>query len=133
MLELDTLTRHLRLETRQYELLGKDLGDGVRRVAMLLGAATFAGWALLLLLLGVPVSPKLGFVYLLPPALITFRGLTADDSGRRLVVTGWLWRLRYLSADRWLPLVGLRLHFGEPGVHVTAAPHLRSHRTSAAF
>ncbi|MYT25949.1 hypothetical protein GTW69_37735 [Streptomyces sp. SID7760] len=92
-----TYTRHLQLETKQHELLGMDLGEGVPRRALVLGLCLYLLWTPpLLLLFGLP--SKVTFtVYFLPPLLTvvygTQRSRTVD---RRWNITRWSIGIRYL-------------------------------------
>ena len=53
-----TLTHHFEIETRQYDLLGIDLGEGARRRMIIFGAVIIVLWvALLFPFIGVPRNP----------------------------------------------------------------------------
>lgn len=43
-----TLTHHFEIETRQYDLLGIDLGEGARRRMIIFGAVIIIVWIALL-------------------------------------------------------------------------------------
>lgn len=103
-----TLTKHLRLETRQYDLIGLDLGEGAPRKQLALILVTFVMWVAAL-------APFLGFpnkyealVYLLPPGF--FAWVAWQDSpghaGRRRRLTDWLIQLRYALAGH-RPVISL--------------------------
>ncbi|MEJ8654792.1 hypothetical protein WKI65_43840 [Streptomyces sp. MS1.AVA.3] len=69
-----TYSRHWDLETRQHELLGMDLGEGIVRKALVHGLIVFVlWWSLLLVVLGMPTLTLMTF-YLLPPTLLTWYG-----------------------------------------------------------
>ncbi|MFD6891826.1 hypothetical protein [Streptomyces sp. NPDC059957] len=80
-----------RLEPRQHELLGVDLGKGVVRRTLLLGVVAFVVWDLL-------VFPLVGFpsirwltLYILPPSLFTVMGAKPSKTcDRRTVLAGWV-------------------------------------------
>lgn len=92
-----TYTPHFRLETRQHELLGLDLGEGIPRRVLLLGLALYALWdGVLLLLLGLP-SKSTATLYLLPPGLVVGYGaVPSRRMPRRLTLTTWAITARYL-------------------------------------
>ncbi len=87
-LPLPTDTRLVRIASRQYRLLNLDLGEGVPRVALKVGAWSFVPWFFLCWQLGVPV-PSLLLVWLLPPVLLTWAAMSRDAGGR-LRVVGWV-------------------------------------------
>ncbi|MFI9311074.1 hypothetical protein [Streptomyces triculaminicus] len=69
-----TFSRHWDLETRQHELLGLDLGEGISRKVLLHGLVVFVLWdGFLLLAAGFPTTTVFSF-YLLPPIFITAYG-----------------------------------------------------------
>ncbi|MFI0742471.1 hypothetical protein ACH4PU_31000 [Streptomyces sp. NPDC021100] len=69
-----TFSRHWDLETRQHELLGIDLGEGISRKVLLHGLIVFTLWdGALLLVAGIPSTLTFSF-YFLPPILITVYG-----------------------------------------------------------
>ncbi|MGV0100853.1 hypothetical protein [Streptomyces californicus] len=92
-----TYTDHFRLETRQHELLGIDLGEGVARRVLILGAACYVLWdGALLLLLGLPTRTS-ATLYLLPPGLlVAFGARPSTRVPRRIALTGWAISARYL-------------------------------------
>ena len=121
---LPTDTRATRLETVQYELLGKRLGTGIPRRTLIVAAATTVPWLLLMLILGVPLLSSLGpACYLLPPFLVSYRGLRRDGSGRISLIR---WYDRVLSRrgsrrrpvrNPWLPTAVFQLR---PATVITA-------------
>ncbi|MFJ5099254.1 hypothetical protein [Streptomyces sp. NPDC088557] len=92
-----TYTRHLDLETRQHELLGLDLGEGVPRKTLVLGLALFGLWVgLLLLLLGLPTAQS-SALYLIPPIFTAAVGTQRSrKTDRRRNLTVWVISARYL-------------------------------------
>ena len=88
-LQLPTDTTSLRLETKQYELFNKRLGNGVQRRVLTIGVSVAAPWVCLLLLLGVPLFSRFGpQVYIVPPFILVYRAIRRDESGR-MAVMGW--------------------------------------------
>lgn len=92
-----TLTKHLALETNQYELFGKDLGEGVPRRGLVFGMVVSVLWVLLMApILGFPSEWTLS-IYMIPPALIAYfawqKGRQHGDRRRR--ATEWAVALRY--------------------------------------
>lgn len=92
-----TYTDHFRLETRQHELLGVDLGEGVPRRILVLGLVLYVLWdGTLLLLLGLPTKMS-ATLYLLPPGLLVAYGARPSTRvPRRIALTGWAISARYL-------------------------------------
>lgn len=86
-----TYTRHFMLEARQHELFGVDLGQGVSRRTMLLGALAFTLWdGIGLAVFGVPSLNWLT-AYFLPPLLVTVLGAQPSKRcDRRTVLAGWV-------------------------------------------
>ena len=88
-LQLPTDTASLRLETKQYELFNKRLGNGVQRRVLTIGVSVAVPWVCLLLLLGVPLFSRFGpQVYIVPPFILVYRAIRRDESGR-IAVMGW--------------------------------------------
>ena len=80
---MPTDTAHVRIESRQYRLLNIDLGEGVPRSSLKVGALILAPWVALMWLLGVPVLPAPWlFCWALPPLLLIGRCVRRDHSGR---------------------------------------------------
>ncbi|MGW3503009.1 hypothetical protein ACWDMY_20250 [Streptomyces globisporus] len=92
-----TYTDHFRLETRQHELLGMDLGEGIPRRVLILTAVLYLVWdGLLLLLLGLPTKLS-ATLYLLPPGLaVAYGARPSTRVPRRIALTGWAISARYL-------------------------------------
>ncbi|HZO67857.1 MAG: hypothetical protein ACRDP9_01500 [Kribbellaceae bacterium] len=102
-----TLTHHFEIETRQYDLLGIDLGEGARRRMIIFGAVIFATWVgLLVLIIGLPTKSSVS-LYVVPPFVVTAFGWRPGKyHERRRRVTEWALWVRYaLRAHR--PVIGL--------------------------
>lgn len=81
--QLPTDTQHLRLETRQYELFNRPLGQGIVRRRLYIGVAVFGAWCGLLLLIGLNPLSRLGpLLYGVPPFAFVYMGTRAGDDGR---------------------------------------------------
>ncbi|MFF8786911.1 hypothetical protein [Streptomyces sp. NPDC015125] len=92
-----TYSRHWDIETRQHELLGLDLGEGLPRTTLRYGAAIFplywGGW---LLLFGFPAQGAAP-LFLLPPLGLTYYGAKRSATyWRRTNLLVWAIRLNYL-------------------------------------
>ena len=87
-LPLPTDTALVRIESRQYRLFSVDLGEGIPRVALKVGAWSFPPWFLVCWLLGVPILSGL-LVWLAPPVFVTWAAMSRDDGGR-LRAVGWV-------------------------------------------
>ncbi|WP_432089590.1 hypothetical protein [Streptomyces sp. bgisy095] len=92
-----TYTRHFDVETRQHELLGLDLGEGVPRRVLVLGLVLFVTWTGgFLLLFGAPNKVTFS-LYFLPPLLIAAIGTQRSKKmDRRWNITLWTLGARYL-------------------------------------
>lgn len=92
-----TYTRHWDIETRQHELLGLDLGEGLPRTTLKYGAVIFpVWWGLWLLLIGFPPQPAIP-LFLLPPLGLTYFGAKRSTAyWRRTNLLMWGVRLNYL-------------------------------------
>ena len=102
-----TLTHHFEIETRQYDLLGVDLGEGARRRMIIFGVVIIVLWcALLFPFVGVPEKATVS-LYIVPPFVITAFGWRPGKfHERRRRVTEWALSIRYaLRAHR--PIIGL--------------------------
>ncbi|MEU9237112.1 hypothetical protein [Streptomyces subrutilus] len=93
-----TYTRHFDLETRQHELLGMDLGEGVSRRTLVLGLVLYLVWTGgLLLVIGLPTQVTFTF-YFLPPLLTAIFGTQRSGrNDRRWNITYWALTIRYLT------------------------------------
>lgn len=116
---LPTDTALVKIESRQYRLFRLDLGEGIPRVAIKVGAAIVPPWLLVCWLVGVPVVHGL-LIYLLPPALATWRALTRDDGGR-LRVRSWGDRVAWLTG-RHLPIVNAGTASATPPKPIAVSP-----------
>lgn len=81
--QLPTDTQHLRVETRQYELFNRPLGQGIVRRRLYVGVAVCAVWCGLLLLIGLNPLSRLGpLLSIVPPFAVVYMGTRAGDDGR---------------------------------------------------
>jgi len=88
-LQLPTDTSSLRLETKQYELFNKRLGNGIQRRVLTISVAVSLPWVTFLMLVGVPLFSR--FVpqaYIVPPFILVYRAIRRDESGR-MAVMAW--------------------------------------------
>ena len=104
---LRTFTKHYELESRQYELFGVDLGEGVRRRALLIGVAAVVAWVAVLYGIGLSLRPSTFVAWISPPAVVAYYGSQTDGSGRRTRLIQWYDAVRFVLAGR-RPLTGLR-------------------------
>lgn len=96
-LSLPTDTQHLQLETRQYELFNRPLGQGIVRRRLYLGAAVCVVWFTVLLVVGLNPLSRLGpALYIVPPFATVYIGTRTGDDGR-------------MTALRWYDAVLARL------------------------
>ncbi|WP_372412590.1 hypothetical protein [Streptomyces luteireticuli] len=127
-----TYTQHWDIETRQHELLGLDLGEGIPRTTLKYGFIFFpVWWGLLLLVAGFPSKPLMVPLFLLPPLLLTFYGAKRSTAyWRRTNLLLWQVRAGYLALGVRpvigrgrvpAPRLGLRLRTQRLGER---APHL---------
>jgi hypothetical protein len=95
---LPTDTAHIRIESRQYRIFRFDLGEGVARWKVAVGAAIIVPWFLLMgLILRVPPlvgNGKGSLLYLFPAVIMTWAALRPDAGGRPRYAL-WLDRFRY--------------------------------------
>ncbi|MGH3833770.1 MAG: hypothetical protein ACRDRS_25585 [Pseudonocardiaceae bacterium] len=117
-LRLPTDTAHLQLETRQYELFNRPLGQGVSRRKMGVGVVVCAVWFTLLLLVGLnPVSRFGPMAYIVPPFAVVYAGTKAGDDGRMTLLRWYDALLARLPSRRQLirnPLLSLGDYTAEP-------------------
>ncbi len=94
-----TLTKHFQIETRQHELFGLDLGDGIPRRMLVTGFVLTTGWFVALWwVAGAPTSDTASF-YLLPPVVTAYFGFQENRrQPRRRNLTAWAITARYLLA-----------------------------------
>ncbi|MGW1976657.1 hypothetical protein [Streptomyces sp. NPDC001889] len=92
-----TFSRHWDLETRQHELVGIDLGEGVPRTTLRYGAVIFPlWWGVWLMTAGFPPQPLFP-LFLLPPLGLTFYGARRSTAyWRRTNLRVWAIRAQYL-------------------------------------
>ncbi|MFJ2217851.1 hypothetical protein ACIQVO_36460 [Streptomyces sp. NPDC101062] len=92
-----TYSRHWDIETRQHELLGLDLGEGLPRTTLKYGAVIFPlWWGMWLLLIGFPPQPAIP-LFLLPPLGLTYFGAKRSTAyWRRTNLLMWGVRLNFL-------------------------------------
>lgn len=94
---LPTDTRHVRMESRQYEIFNFDLGEGIVRGRAVVAAVIVLGWVIIAAIAGVPLISQLGPAYYLgPPALLVFFALRTDHGGRPAYALWWDY-LRYFQ------------------------------------
>ena len=68
---LPTDTRHVRIESRQYEIFNFDLGEGIVRSRAVVAAIIVLGWVIIAAIAGVPLLSQFGpACYLGPPAAV---------------------------------------------------------------
>ncbi|OEV13741.1 hypothetical protein [Streptomyces nanshensis] len=101
-----TYSRHWDIETRQHEILGYDLGEGVSRKTLKYGAIAGAvWWGAWLMLLGFPPRPLVP-LFLLPPIALTYYGVRRSPVyWRRTNLLLWAVRWHYLYAGL-RPVIG---------------------------
>lgn len=117
-LQLPTDTQHLQLETRQYELFNRPLGQGIPRRKLYLGVLVCIVWFTLLLVIGVNPLSKFGpMVYIVPPFATVYLGARMGDDGRMAALRWYdallarLPRRRRRIRNPLLPMAG-----SEPGL-----------------
>jgi len=133
MLTGRTVTKQLKIEARQYDLFGLDLGDGVVRSRAALGALAVALWVALSAPLTIgtglmEVRPDLGsLIIMFPPGVAIMLGFREDDEvPQRMRITGFALEVRRLLFPRG-PLIGL----GARSATRAERPTLRERFTSA--
>ena len=101
-----TFSRHWDIETRQHELLGLDLGEGIPRTTLKYGAVICAlWWGGWLIVLGFPPQPVVP-IFLLPPVAATYYGARRSTTyWRRTNLLVWGVRLNYLQSGL-RPVIG---------------------------
>lgn len=93
--EGQTVSRHLKFETRQHKL-GVDLGEGIPRKTLILGLIIFPLWWVMVFSILHGVNQITGMIYLLPPSLFLWFGTRESDGNlRRMRFTQGLLRVRY--------------------------------------
>jgi len=100
-LQLPTDTASLRLETKQYELFNKRLGNGVQRRVLTIDLSVALPWVCSLLLFGVPLFSRFGpQAYIVPPFILVYRAIRRDESGRMAVMAWYDKALAYKPSRR---------------------------------
>lgn len=93
--EGQTVSRHLKFETRQHKL-GIDLGEGIPRKTLILGLIIFPLWWVMVFSILHGVNQITGMIYLLPPSMFLWFGTQESDGNlRRMRFTQGLLRVRY--------------------------------------
>jgi hypothetical protein len=110
-------TAHVRIESRQYRIFKLDLGEGVPRRKLAVGAVIILPyWLILGVIFG--LSPlagqgKGGIAYIAPAALLVFLALTPDEGGRASYVL-LLDRIRFFLR-RFTPMIASPIARPTPG------------------
>lgn len=105
-LTLPTDTAHIAFESRQYELFGQPISQGIRRRRMGIGAVVVIVWAGLMLLIlvgicGLPlINQYIGLIYVAPPAGALVLAYRVDETGRMAANTSYDWLLSRLPGRR---------------------------------
>jgi hypothetical protein len=82
-MQLPTDTPHLHLQTRQYEIFNRPLGQGIPRRNIGIGIAVCAVWFALMLLLQVSLASRFGpTLYIAPPFILIYLGTKTGEDGR---------------------------------------------------
>ena len=98
-------TKHVNLQGRQYKLFNFDLGEGIVRDHLSLGAVITAGWAgFMWLLPSLPLPTGLVIALWVGPPWLGIRAALTPDRGSRPRYALWWCRARYL-ARRHRPMV----------------------------
>jgi len=110
---LPSASQYCRIETRQYELFGKPLGEGVKRVYVVMALLTVPPWFILMWTIGVPILTMI-WAYVLPPIILVMVLTRPDRAGRYSYIAVY---------DRVLFVVRrFRPVIPRPGTGVTATP-----------
>ena len=114
---LPTDTVHIRIEARQYKLFNIDLGEGIVRRKIGVGAAIVVPyWLILAKVLGLSLlwhQGQGGFIYFFPAGIMVYLALKADVGGRAQYVV-WLDKARFLIR-RNRPMIASPISRGAPG------------------
>lgn len=113
---MPTDTAHVRLRTRMYRVLHVDLGEGVERSTLKVGAAFVLPWVTLCAFLGIPPLDH-PYIYILPPLFVTFRACSRDAGGR-VRLRGWVDRA--MSRRKRRPIVNADTAPATPAAVITA-------------
>jgi len=110
-MELPTDTQFIRLETRQYEIFNRPLGQGISRRKMAVFSVIAVTWSAVIAVIGVnPLSGYGPTVYLFPIAVVSWKATAADESGRMSVLVWYDWLLARVPHRRRLitnPVMGI--------------------------
>lgn len=91
-----TMTRALEFETRQFNFMDVDLGEGIPRTMMIMGGGLLAIWITVLWALFGPPTQVTLLVYFTIPSVIVFYAFQEDPARpRRKRIAGWVHRVRY--------------------------------------
>lgn len=91
-----TVSRQLHIESRQHELFGVDLGEGIPRKVLLIGAAAFVLWAGLVFSVTKTFNQQMMFIYGFPPVMFVQLGIQeSPTNARRWRLTQLILRIRY--------------------------------------
>lgn len=91
-----TVSRQLHIESRQHELFGVDLGEGIPRKVLLIGAIVFVLWAGLVFSVTRTFNQQMMFIYGFPPILFVQLGIQENPkNARRWRFTQLILRIRY--------------------------------------
>jgi hypothetical protein len=117
-LQLPTDTSHLQVETRQYELFNRPLGQGISRRKMGVGVVVCCVWFTLMLLIGLSPMSRFGpMVWIVPPFALVYLGTRAGEDGRMALLLWYDALLARLPSRRKLirnPLLALSDYTAEP-------------------
>lgn len=93
-----TVSRQLHIESRQHELFGVDLGEGIPRKVLFIGAVAFVLWAGLVFSVTRTVNQQMMILYCLPPLLFVQVGIQESPKNpRRWRLTQLILRFRYAA------------------------------------
>jgi len=114
-------TKSFSLETRQYDLFGLDLGEGIPRTLLVAGGGLLLAWCgLMWLLLGPPTKATILLYATVPGLLIWFAFKASKRVTRRRVLVEWILWARFLTRGR-KPIINLESR----EAHRREAPPLR--------
>lgn len=113
MLTGRTVTKVLKIESRQYDLMSFDLGEGIRRRLLGLGTLAFLAWVAITFPIlnsaGLVASrPDVASLFILaPPIVLIMIGFLPDDKvPQRMRVTTFALRVRYIVSGH-RPIIAL--------------------------
>ena len=110
---LPSASQYLRIETRQYELFGKPLGEGVKRVYVVMAMLIVPPWFILTWIIGVPILTMI-WAYFLPPIILVMILTRPDRAGRYSYIS--VYDRALFVVRRFRPVIP------RPGIGVTATP-----------